>query len=412
MKCLRKYRWVKLPRDYPDIGKGLLSYWAKLASRAAFRKGKAIYCGHTNPVTPGMWSGGIVGLKSILGVNSRSKALQVIEDLSSMGYLKYSLDKKTKKLSYHILDWVLQCSGAECTSGAVYATQGYGFLCIPRSITQHLVDAGMTFQEADAWLDLWCHTTFEDYGNAFSFLAPIIQYGKFGAVLTLESLGKRWGWEKTKVWRFFRKHKNVFSLQRLSGSYGCLVFNLLYPTGTDVQLPSQESINKIMNEILSCNHYRYPSVICHPGYRLLAQQFLRILPGNSIGITPRHILIQPIQSPFDTGWAVIGSVCIGTQKVHLPLLYQPSCPIFDRRIIFIEQAVHIDLDQSAQFPEAINQFHIIPQIPVTLHVGNDGFITRIHHSFHAGKRTFRVHPHREFHQHVIASIHGRISSCV
>ena len=257
MKCLRKYRWVKLPRDYPDIGKGLLSYWAKLASRAAFRKGNAIYCGHTNPVTPGMWSGGIVGLKSILGVNSRSKALQVIEDLSSMGYLKYSLDKQTKKLSYHILDWVLQCSGAECTSGAVYATHGYGFLCIPRSITQRLVDAGMTFQEADAWLDLWCHTTFEDYGNAFSFLAPIIQYGKFGAVLTLDSLGKRWGWEKTKVWRFFRKHKNVFSLQRLSSSYGCLVFNLLYPTGTDVQLPSQESINKIMNEILSCNHYRY-----------------------------------------------------------------------------------------------------------------------------------------------------------
>lgn len=97
MKCLRKYKWVKLPRDYPSIGKGIMGYWARLASRAAFRKGKAIYCGHTNPVTPGMWSGGIVGLKSILGVSSRSKALQVLEDLSSMGYLKYSLDKQTKK---------------------------------------------------------------------------------------------------------------------------------------------------------------------------------------------------------------------------------------------------------------------------------------------------------------------------
>ena len=38
MKCLRKYQWVKLPRDYPNMGKGLMAQWAKLASRAAFRK--------------------------------------------------------------------------------------------------------------------------------------------------------------------------------------------------------------------------------------------------------------------------------------------------------------------------------------------------------------------------------------
>ena len=257
MKCLQKYKWVKLPRDHPSIGKGIMSHWAKLASRAAFRKGNAKYCGHTNPVTPGMWSGGIVGLKSILGVRSRSKALQIMDSLSSLGYLKYTLDKQTKKLSYHILDWVIQCSGAECTTGTVYATQGYGFLCMPRSITQRLVDAGTVFQEADAWLDLWCHTTFEDYGNAFSFLAPVIQYGKYGTILTLDTLGQRWGWEKTKVWRFFKKHSNVFSLHRLPSSFGCLVFNTIYPTGTDIQLPGQETIIGILNKILASNCYRY-----------------------------------------------------------------------------------------------------------------------------------------------------------
>ena len=65
MKCLRKYEWVKLPRDYPDMGKGLMRHWAKLASRAAFRKGNAHYCGYTNEVSPGMWSGGMVGLKTV-----------------------------------------------------------------------------------------------------------------------------------------------------------------------------------------------------------------------------------------------------------------------------------------------------------------------------------------------------------
>ena len=36
MKCLRKYKWVKLPRMHLPGGKGLMGYWAKLASRAAF----------------------------------------------------------------------------------------------------------------------------------------------------------------------------------------------------------------------------------------------------------------------------------------------------------------------------------------------------------------------------------------
>ena len=35
--------------------------------------------------------------------------------------------------------------------------------------------------EADAWLDLWCHTVWQDPGNAFSHIAPAVQYGKYGA---------------------------------------------------------------------------------------------------------------------------------------------------------------------------------------------------------------------------------------
>ena len=94
MKCLRKYKWVKLPRMHLPGGKGLMGYWAKLASRAAFRKGNAVYCGHINPVTAGMWSGGVVGLKSILGVKKRVKALWIINQLQDLGYISYSLDPK------------------------------------------------------------------------------------------------------------------------------------------------------------------------------------------------------------------------------------------------------------------------------------------------------------------------------
>ena len=222
LKCLMKYEWVKLRRDTLPVGKGIMGAWAKIAARAAFRKGHAFYCGYKNAVSPGMWSGGIVGLKSILGIKSRVQALEILDKLSDLGYLKYTLDSKTKKLTYQLTDWVVKCSGEECMNGAVYATDGFGFLCLPRNITHRLAEERYIFDEADAWLDLWCHTVSEEPGNAFSFMVPAVQYGNYGAILTMEKLGQRWGWEKTKVWRFFKKHGDVFALYRLVGSEMCI----------------------------------------------------------------------------------------------------------------------------------------------------------------------------------------------
>ncbi len=249
MKCLRKYDWVKLCRMHLPPGKGIMGQWARLASKAAFRKGKAFYCGYHNEVMPGTWVGGIVGLKSILNAKSRAEALGIMDKLVALGYICYELDDKSKKLTYCIKDWVIECSGKECMNGVVYTTDGYGFLCLPRDITQRLVKQEYIFDEADAWLDLWCHTAYEDPDNAFSFLAPTVQYGKMGAVLTLETLGRRWRWEKTKVWRFFNKHRDAFTLHRLPGAYGCLIFNRLFPRGKAGEIPTEKEIASILEEL-------------------------------------------------------------------------------------------------------------------------------------------------------------------
>ena len=232
MKCLLKYQWIKLPRNQLPPGKGIMGIWARLASRAAFRSGKATYCGYINEVTVGTWAGGIVGLKSIMGMKRRQQALEMMDRLADLSYIGYTLDPKSKKLTYKITDWVVRCSGEPCTGHeAVYVTEGYGFLCLPRNVTQRLVEQGYSFDESDAWLDLWCHTVWQEPSNVFSHMAPSVQFGQYGAVLTLEFLGRRWRWEKTKVWRFFRKHADAFPLYKLPGSFGCLVFNAAYPTG-------------------------------------------------------------------------------------------------------------------------------------------------------------------------------------
>jgi hypothetical protein len=226
-----------------------MGYWARLASKAAFRKGQANYCGYINEVDPGTWSGGVVGLKSILGVKSRQRVMEIMDTLVSLGYIEYSLDPNTKKLTYRINDFVLKCTGEPCLgSGAVYATDGYGFLCLPRDITLRLAESGYTFEDSDAFLDLWCHTVWQDPRNVFSSLAPVIQYGQHGAI-TLETLGRRWGWEKTKVWRFLQKHKDAFTLRKLPGSFGCLIFNTQYPTGEDCMVPAHAEVIRIWDGI-------------------------------------------------------------------------------------------------------------------------------------------------------------------
>jgi len=278
MQCLLKYKWVKLPRNQLPQGKGLMGSWARLASRAAFRPGHARYCGHINDVPLASWVGGMVGLKSILGINCRDKALATMDRLAEHGYLTYSLDSKTKKLSYTIKDWVVECSGEACSDGAIYATDGFGFLCLPRSITQRLTDSHHKFGESDAWLDLWCHTVWRDPNNAFSHMAPAVQFGQYGAVLTLEKLGARWGWDKTKVWRFLQKHGDVFTLHKLPGSFGCLVFNNNYPTGTEIAAPTGDEIIRILGEIRILAENTHFSALNHEHLNKLVAWYSKTLP--------------------------------------------------------------------------------------------------------------------------------------
>lgn len=124
MKCLLCYEWVKLPRDNLPVGKGVMGTWAKLASRVAYRKGTAKYYGYENEVNAGMWAGGVVGLKSILGIKNRTKVLAKLDELVRLRLVSYTLDEKTKKLELTLPDWVHNCDGGECMANSVCVKEG------------------------------------------------------------------------------------------------------------------------------------------------------------------------------------------------------------------------------------------------------------------------------------------------
>ena len=68
-----------------------------------------------------------------------------------------------------------------------------------------------------------------------------INFGNLGTAL---GAGKR-----QRYGDFFQKHGDAFSLYRLPSSCGCLVFNRLYPTGTEVSLPDRAEIERIIADI-------------------------------------------------------------------------------------------------------------------------------------------------------------------
>ena len=251
MPCLQKYRWVKLARTCDIPRKGILGAWARLAMHAAFRYGVVVSSGQSDVIRPGYWIGKMAELMRILDCRWGS-VLPTLEKLSECGYIDYAWDHNTKRFSYSMKDWVSVGEVGQNSTGRFYATNRYGFLCIPRTLAARLVDRKVVFGEADAWIDLWCHTVWRDSRNVFSMLAPVIQYG-YDAALTLETLGGRGGWEKTKVWRFFRKYRDTFALSRLPGSYGCLIWNRLYPTDRMICVPTDAEISECIRGL-----YRFP----------------------------------------------------------------------------------------------------------------------------------------------------------
>ncbi len=247
MSCLMKYKWVKIPRDLIPEGRGLLLDYIRAYAAAAITKGTIRYCQYENEVEEGMWAGGRVGLKSILNAGSTADALERLQRLASFGILTYEYAPDTKLLSYRISEaWRIK---NKKTALPVKCGNTFGFIRVPRNVPNRLVAQGYVFEEADAWIDLWCHTVSGDNGNVFSFLQPCVQINSTEPALTLEMFARRWNWSRAKAKRFFAKNAAYFRLCKLPGSYGCVIFNPGYADSKGEEHPSDEQIRAVCRHL-------------------------------------------------------------------------------------------------------------------------------------------------------------------
>ena len=218
-----KFKWVKIPRNIMPEGNGILLDYIRAYSAAAITKGTIRYCQYENEVEEGMWAGGRVGLKSIFREKTTSAALDSLKRMASFGILTYKYSPDTKFLSYQIRESYRIKNKKRGLP--VQCENTYGFVHVPRNVPDRLAAQGYVFEDADAWIDLWCHTVSGDNGNVFSFIQPCVQFSSTEPTLTLDTLAHRWNWTKSKTRRFLARNSAYFKLYKLPGSYGCVIFN-------------------------------------------------------------------------------------------------------------------------------------------------------------------------------------------
>ena len=84
------------------------------------------------------------------------------------------------------------------------------------------------------------------------------------------------------MWRFFKKYGDAFTLHRLPGAYGCLIFNRLFPRGSAGEIPTGEEIANVIERLRSVSGWteRYGTDNEHIN-RMVAYQSRKLIDEES-----------------------------------------------------------------------------------------------------------------------------------
>lgn len=318
-KCPVDYKWVKVPRNLvPTKCKGILKDYFKIAFASAYTDGVVKYCGHTNDIKAKQWIGGVTGLKRLLERRSIDTALDAVRFLKDIGLVtmlfeyggKITIDvpdivtpqtcSAEERAKKYVDRYILKHGGAtleeisrlyeyaENRNEKCYVNDNSGFICIPRDLTERLVESHYDFDDADAFYDLYLHTVDRYERNPFSQICPTVMYKRGTSVFTLDYLCTRWGWTKCKVSRFFKKFSDYFSLVKLQSSYGCVIFNKVFQTDFEFIVPSQEDCFAIINEMKSRSEYfgAYEELMYYAEYDFSENEYINCIINNFVSFTP------------------------------------------------------------------------------------------------------------------------------
>ncbi len=284
-QILYKYNWVKLPRNIIPKGTGVLKNFFALACVCTYKSGVTKYNGYWNPVKANQWAGGIDGIRRLLNTRTKATAYDALTELAILGLISLEQYEHkyivvtihhvvpsgicTEKIDFHkeYLDILSDENRAQILENAddnptishiknhskkCYVNDHSGFIRVEKNVSDFLFENNCSFSDVDAFFDLWLHTVYREPYQPFSEECPAILYEKSMPILTLDTLAKRWLWDKQRVYRFFKRHAKYFRLVKLQSSYGCVIFNTAYPIDEAFTVPTQEYCFAVVNKFKNC----------------------------------------------------------------------------------------------------------------------------------------------------------------
>lgn len=279
---LYHYDWVKIPRNIMLKGTGVLKNFFALACVCTYKSGVTKYNGYWNPVKANQWAGGLYGVRRLLNTRTKDAACDALAELAMLGLISLELYEYgymvitvhhvipsgicTEEIDFYkeYLDILSDENRAQILQNAdddptishikkhskkCYVKDHSGFIRVERSVSDLLFENNRSFSDVDAFFDRWLHTVYREPYQPFSEECPAILYEKSMPILTLDTLAKRWLWDKQCVYRFFKRHAKYFRLVKLQSSYGCVIFNTAYPIDKTYTVPTQEDCFAVVNRL-------------------------------------------------------------------------------------------------------------------------------------------------------------------
>lgn len=280
---LLNYPYVILPRNIMPKGTGILKDFFALAYACAYKSGVTKYNMYYNKVKANQWAGGLDGVRRLLKKRTKDDAFYALTELTLLGLITLELYEYgymvitvhhiipsgicTEEIDFYheYLDILSDENKAKILENAdnnptilhikkhskkCYVNNYSGFIRVERNVSNILFDNNRSFSDVDAFFDLYLHTVYREQNQPFSEKCPVILYERNIPILTLDTLAKRWLWDKQRVYRFFKRYAIYFKLVKLQSSYGCVIFNTTYPVDK-VIVPSQEECFAIVNRFKS-----------------------------------------------------------------------------------------------------------------------------------------------------------------
>lgn len=280
LQVLFNYPYVILPRCIMPNGTGVLKDFFALTYACAYKSGVTKYNGYHNKVKANQWAGGLDGVRRLLKKRTKDDAFYTLTELTLLGLITLELYEYgyivitvhyvipsgicTEEIAFYqeYLDIlsnenrakILENKDNDHTISHIkkhgkkcYVNDNTGFVRIEKNVSNILFENNRTFRDTDAFFDLYLHTVYRERFQPFSENCPAILYERNTPILTLDTLAKRWLWDKQRVYRFFKRYANYFKLVKLQSSYGCVIFNIAYPIDETVVVPTQEECFDIVN---------------------------------------------------------------------------------------------------------------------------------------------------------------------